>query len=117
MNLAYRVCIVKHPSGYILHHVVMGSETDSDIVVNIIKQTHKLYSDFMACSFDKGFHSPSNQSDLKEILEDVVLPKKGKCNKAEAQRESSAEFRTARRKYSAVETGINALEFHGLDKC
>jgi len=47
----------------------------------------------------------------------VVLPKKGKCNKAEAQRESSAEIRTARRKHSAVESGINALEVHGLDKC
>ena len=95
----------------------MENETDSDIAVEIIKQTQKLYPDFKACSFDKGFHSPSNQRDLKEILDDVVLPKKGKCNKAEAQRESSAEFRTARRKHSAVESGINALEVHGLDKC
>lgn len=117
VELGLRVCIVEHPSGYILHHIVMENETDSDIAVEIIKQTQKLYPDFKACSFDKGFHSPSNQRDLKEILDDVVLPKKGKCNKAEAQRESSAEFRTARRKHSAVESGINALEVHGLDKC
>jgi len=117
VELGLRVCIVEHPSGYILHHMVMENQTDSDIVVEIIKQTKKLYPDFMACSFDKGFHSPSNQIELAEILGDVVMPKKGKCNKIEAQRENSTEFKTAKRKHSAVESGINALEVHGLDKC
>jgi len=96
--------------------MVMENLTDSDIVVEIIKQTKKLYPDFMACSFDKGFHSPSNQIELAEILVDVVMPKKGKCNKIQAQRENSREFKTAKRKHSAVESGINALEVHGLDK-
>lgn len=117
VELGLRVCIVEDPSGYILHHMVMENQTDSDIVVEIIKQTQKLYPDFMACSFDKGFHSPSNQIELAEILDDVVMPKKGRCNKVEAQRESSTEFKTAKRKHSAVESGINALEVHGLDKC
>jgi hypothetical protein len=117
VELGLRVCIVEHSSGYILHHMVMEKQTDSDIVVEIIKQTQKLYPDFMGCSFDKGFHSPSNQIKLAEILDDVVMPKKGRCNKIEAQRESSTEFKTAKRKHSAVESGINALEVHGLDKC
>lgn len=117
VELGLRVCIVEHSSGYILHHMVMENQTDSDIVVEIIKQTQKLYPDFMACSFDKGFHSPSNQIELAEILDDVVMPKKGKCNKIQAQRESSREFKTAKRKHSAVESGINALQVHGLDKC
>ncbi len=47
----------------------------------------------------------------------MVLPKKGRCNKEERDRESSAEFRSSRRKHSAVESGINALEVHGLDRC
>lgn len=117
VELGLMVCIVEHPSGYILHHMVMENQTDSDIVIEIIKRTKKLYPDFMACSFDKGFHSPSNQIELKKILDDVVMPKKGRCNKVESQRESSPEFKTARRKHSAVESGINALEVHGLDKC
>ena len=117
VELGLRVCIVEDPSGYILHHMVMEKQTDSDIVVELIKQTQKLYPDFKACSFDKGFHSPSNQIQLAEILDDVVMPKKGRCNKIEAQRESSPEFKTAKRKHSAVESGINALEVHGLDKC
>ncbi len=117
VELGLRVCIVEHPSGYILHHMVMENKTDSDIVVEITKQTQKLYPEFKACSFDKGFHSPANQIELKELLDDVILPKKGRCNQQEAQHESSQDFKTAKRKHSAVESGINALEVHGLDKC
>lgn len=117
VELGLRVCIVEHPSGYILHHKVMQNETDSNIVVAIIKETQKLFPWFKGCSFDKGFHSPDNQIELANILDDLILPKKGKCNKVEAQREGHEEFRIARRKHSAVESGINALENHGLDIC
>ena len=35
----------------------------------------------------------------------------------EQERESAEDFVNARRKHSAVESAINALEVHGLDKC
>jgi len=38
-------------------------------------------------------------------------------NKTEKERESREAFRTSKRKHSAVESGINALEVHGLDTC
>lgn len=117
VELGLRVCIVEHASGYILNHMVMENKTDSEIVVELIKHTQKLYPNFKACSFDKGFHSPSNQITLKELMDEVIMPKKGKCNKEEAQREGRQEFKTAKRKHSSVESGINALEVHGLDKC
>jgi IS5 family transposase len=117
VELGMRVCIVEHPCGYVLNHMVMENKTDSEVVLQMIKQTQKLYADFKGCSFDQGFHSPSNQIDLKEMLDDVILPKKGRCNTLEVQRENSQEFRTAKRMHSAVESGINALEVHGLDKC
>ena len=47
----------------------------------------------------------------------VTLPKKGRCNAEEKKKESSEEFKQSKRKHSAVESGINALEVHGLDKC
>jgi hypothetical protein len=117
VELGLRVCVVEHSSGYILHHMVMENTTDSAMVVELIKQVQTLYPDFNACSFDKGFHSPSNQIALKEMLDDVILPKKGKRNKAEVEHECNEVFRSAKRKHSAVESGINALEVHGLDKC
>ena len=47
----------------------------------------------------------------------MVLPKKGRRNGEEKAFESSDEFVRQRMKHSAVESGINALENHGLDRC
>ncbi|MCP4482211.1 MAG: hypothetical protein GY817_05415 [bacterium] len=82
-----------------------------------LKETQTRYRTLIGCSFDKGFHSPENQIELSKLLEKIILPKKGRCNKIEKERESSEEFRRSRRQHSAVESGINALEVHGLDKC
>lgn len=87
------------------------------ISLEMISQAQQKYPALSACSFDKGFHSPENQLELAELLEQVVLPKKGRCNKMEQKRESSPDFRKSKKKHSAVESGINALEVHGLDKC
>ena len=66
----------------------------------------------------KNRNVPSgNQIELAKKLDHAVLPKKGRCNKIEKERESSEAFRTRKRKHAAVESGINALEVHGLDKC
>lgn len=42
---------------------------------------------------------------------------KGKKNKAEQEEESSKTFKKLRHKHSAVESDINRLEHHGLDRC
>ena len=47
----------------------------------------------------------------------MVLPKKGKLSKADHKREHDPEFIRLRHRRSAVESAINALEVHGLDKC
>ncbi len=70
-----------------------------------------------AYSFDKGFHSPINQTDLAQQLDQVTLPKKGKLSKVRQAMEQSEQFTQARRAHSAVESAIHALEVHGLDKC
>jgi hypothetical protein len=50
-------------------------------------------------------------------LDVVVLPKKGRLSAQDKEIEQSAEFIESRRKHSAVESCINALENHGLDRC
>ncbi len=95
----------------------MRKQTDDQVTVSIMEETQSRFSDFNGCSFDKGFHSPSNQTQLKELLKFPVLPKKGKRNKEEQARESDDVFKASRRQHSAVESAINALEVHGLDKC
>lgn len=116
-ELGLKVCIVKDQFGFILHHRVMQKETDDGIAVPIIMETKERFPAFNSCTFDKGFHSPDNQKELSEILEKVVLPRKGKLSAINKEIEESEEFKEARRKHSAVESAINALENHGLDRC
>jgi hypothetical protein len=117
VELGIRVCIMEDYHGFILHHKVMQKETDDKIAIEMVKLTQAKFPEFNACSFDKGFHSKSNQSGLKEILDEVTLPKKGKLSVKDQKREYAEEFKQAKKKHSAVESAINALQVHGLSKC
>ena len=117
VELGIRMCIMEDTHGFILHHRVMKKETDDKIALEMINATQVNFPGFNACSFDKGFHSLENQRQLKDKLEQVVLPKKGKLSSADKVREYDEEFIQAKKKHSAVESAINALQVHGLNKC
>ena len=116
-ELGLRVCILEDHYGFIIHHQVMQKQTDDQVAVSIIKEAKEMFGNLNGCSFDKGFYSPDNVKDLNELLDKVVLPKKGKSNNKEKEVQSTGEFIQARRQHSAVESAINALENHGLDRC
>jgi transposase, IS5 family len=117
VELGLRVCVMEDSDRFILHHQVMVRCTDDQVAVPMVTDTKERFSALRAVSMDKGFHSPANQMALREHLDRVVLPKKGRCSKVERSRESEPEFVDLRRHHSAVESAINALEVHGLDKC
>ena len=116
-ELGLRVCVVEDQFGFILNHHVMQHQTDDAVAVPIISETKELFPNLTGCSFDKGFHSKSNQDRLRRLLDKTTLPKKGKLNEKEKEREYSEEFLKAKRKHSAVESAIGALQNHGLDIC
>ena len=117
VELGLNVCIVEANTGFILHYNVMQQCTDSEIAVDIIRETKAQFPQLASCSFDKGFHSQSNQTELAELLDQVFLPRKGKLSAIHKAAQNDPEFVQARRQHSAVESGINALEVHGLDRC
>jgi hypothetical protein len=117
VELGLRVCVLEDRNGFILHHQVMQKETDDQVAVAMISQARQRFPRLTLCSFDKGFHSPQNQIDLKNELATVVLPKKGRLSGADQDRQSAPEFVEARQQHSAVESAINALGVHGLDLC
>ena len=116
-ELGLRVCILEDQYGFVLHHRVMEKERDDEVAVPMVVGTKERYGNLKSCSFDKGFHSPRNQKDLRELLELVILPKKGKLSKSDKVVEGSEDFVRGRQKHSAVESAINGLENHGLDRC
>lgn len=117
VELGLNVCVMESGSGFILHHKVMQQCTDSEIAVDMVQETKTRFPKLSICSFDKGFHSPANQKTLAGLLDQVVMPCKGKLSKVRRDIEHAADFRQVRREHSAVESGINALEVHGLDRC
>ena len=116
-DLGLRVCIVESSTGFIVHYRVMQHETDDAVAVRMIKETHARYPYVRSCSFDKGFHSPENQQKLSELLDLCVFPRKGKLNEEQKAMEGAEGFMEKRRKHSAVESAVNAIENHGLDRC
>ena len=117
VELGLKVCIVKDQFQFTLHHRVMENKNDDQIAVPIIEEAQRRFPDFKECSFDKGFHSPYNQSELASMLDIAVLPRKGKLSAINREIENSEAFKAARRRHSAVESAINALENHGLNRC
>jgi hypothetical protein len=117
VELGVRVSILEDQHGFILNHIVMEKMTDDKVAVEIVTAAQEKFPNISSCSFDKGYYTPSNRRELSEILETVVMPKKGKLNKSDAELEKSDEFIRIRKKHSGVESAINALENHGLDRC
>ena len=68
-------------------------------------------------SFDKGFTREEDRQLLELYIPTVVMPKRGKKNAVETEREGGKQFKALRRQHSAVESDINALEHHGLNRC
>lgn len=117
VELGLRVCVIEDQYRFILNHRVMEHTTDEAIAVAIVEDTRQRFGTLGSISMDKGFHTKANQENLEAFAELVVLPKKGRLSAIDRERESDAEFVRLRQQHSSVESAINALEQHGLDKC
>ena len=116
-ELGLRVCILEDQYRFILHHLVMEKQVDSEVAVSMVEQTKEKFPGLTQCSFDKGFYTPDNRIKLSKILDRVIMPKKGRLSEQDKQIEYAEEFIQARHQHSAVESAINALENHSLDRC
>jgi transposase, IS5 family len=117
VEFGVKVCVLEDHHQFILHHLVMEKQSDEEIAISMTQEARKRFPNLFQVSYDKGFHSPSNQECLKNELTNVILPRKGKLSQQARALETSEDFLKARRQHSAVESVVNALEVHGLDYC
>jgi transposase, IS5 family len=68
-------------------------------------------------SFDKGFTRRDDRELLELFIPQVIMPKRGRKTAEETEAESAKKFVALRKAHSAVESAINALEHHGLNRC
>lgn len=116
VELGKKVSITTDQFNLIVDYQIMEHQSDSEIVPDITKRLINKYL-LNSWSFDKGYWNKGNKQLLSECVNNLVLPKKGKCNKEEQQEQSQAIFKRLRNKHSAVESNINELEHRGLNRC
>ena len=117
VELGVRVSIIEDQYQFVLHHRIMWKETDDKVAVPVIEEAKQRYPLINQCSFDKGYYSKANVIELNTHLDNVILPKKGRCNQEEKAWQESDIFAKARRQHSGVEACINNLEVRGLNRC
>jgi hypothetical protein len=96
---------------------VGGADVDQSIPVADRLLSRYGAGSLASLSFDKGFTRTEDRELLNLYVPTVVMPKRGKKNAAELERESAKRFVALRQQHSAVESEINSLEHHGLNRC
>ena len=120
VELGHLLLITTDQHQLIIDYKIMEEEKDAAQVESLKQRIQHNYSDktVKSHSFDKGFYSKLNLETLQQqYTGQPVLPKKGKLNKEEKERESTKSFKQLRKAHSAVESNINMLEHHGLNRC
>ena len=105
---------------FIIDYKVMEHEKDAAQVPSLYDRLNKKFpkTKIESHSFDKGFYSKDNFNFVNtSSTGQLIMPKKGRKNKEEQERESHPQFKKLRNKHSAIESNINMLEHHGLNRC
>jgi hypothetical protein len=116
VELGKRTNITSDQFQLILDYEVVDNLTDEAFVLELAERLLKHFT-VRSWNFDKGYWHPVNRDLLKDVIPELILPKKGKCNQQELEYEQSAMFKKLRNKHSAVESNINSLENKGLSRC
>lgn len=104
--------IYEDGAGFITHHYLLDrDEQDVDVAVpqtRIVQQ--RLGGAIERISFDRGFYSEENESELKELVSEPCLPKRGANGYTQQTKEASVAFRAARQSHPGIESAIGALQ-------
>lgn len=119
VELGHRLLIATDQDQLIQDYDLPIGQADVDQSIPVASRLLGRYGEgaIASISFDKGFTRQEDYELLSLYIPVVVMPKRGKKNEAESERESGKKFVALRRGHSAVESQINALEHHGLNRC
>lgn len=119
VELGHNILVASDQWGFIVEHQVVERQADVSLSIPLAERLLNRFGDdaIESISFDKGFYKRENKELLKLYIPEVIMPKKGKKNQEERAEESGKTFQKLRQKHSAVESDINRLEHHGLDRC
>lgn len=120
IEFGHKVMVIEDAVGFICQWKVLPLATDErEVLIGEVRNLQERLKHRIArASFDRGFHSPENQTELAEIVPHPCLPKPGVHQAAEQQASATVEFRQSRRQHSGIESAIGALQSgNGLARC
>jgi transposase, IS5 family len=119
VEFSHRLLISTEQHGFIIDYKIMGSGSEHAEAVGVADRILAKFGEgsIASMSFDKGFSSREDLELIELYVPLVIMPKRGKKNEAEQAREKSPKWKRLRDKHSAVESDINCLEQHGMDRC
>jgi len=115
-----QVLVFEDAAGFIVRGVLMKrDEGDKQVAV---RETKALQEEFQQgvkrLSFDRGFHSPDNQTELSELVDHLCLPKPGAKQSVVQLSEADDEFLVAQQNHPGIESAIGALQSgNALKRC
>jgi hypothetical protein len=103
--------IYEDAAGFVCHYYLPPRDAqDRDVIVEQTRLLqNRLGGRIRKISFDRGFHSPENQTALAEIVEHPCLPMPGKKGQRQAEN-GTVEFRESRQRHPGIESAIGALQ-------
>ena len=119
VELGHKLLLATDQQQLIQDYAVLLGEAEVDQSIPVTDRLLGRYGagSVASISFDKGFTRTADRELLSLYVPEVVMPKRGKKNAAETERESEKKFVALRKQHSAVESEINSLEHHGLNRC
>ena len=119
VELGHRLLIAADQHELIQDYDVPVGGVDVDQSVPVADRLLGRYGEnqIASLSFDKGFTRAEDRELLSLYVPVVVMPRRGKKTAADSAREQEKKFVKLRQQHSAVESDINSLEHHGLNRC
>ena len=115
-----QVLVFEDAAGFIVKSVVMKrNQCDSGVAIEATKALQRLFENKIErLSFDRGFHSPENQTELSKIIPHLCLPKPGSKQSVVQMANADDEFLEAQQNHPGIASAIGALQSgNGMERC
>ncbi len=119
IELGVKLLVATDQYNFIVDYQLMNNQVDLDQTIPVADRLLSKfgYDGINSISYDKGFSKSGNKELLETYIPNVVLDKRGKLNKTEKEAQQEKVYKKLKYAHSAIESNINCLEHHGLDKC
>lgn len=114
------VLVFEDGAGFISHYHLMDREAcDAEVVVDQTREAQKRHQGAInKGSFDRGFHTPENEKELRAILGEPCIAPRHPQQYAACLANGSVQFHRQRKRHPGIESAIGALQSgNGLKRC